>query len=353
MKHTIIVSALTALLLLCPASLQAKKEKWTDTEGNSFKGEPLFTHGPYAVFKTGSFTSRKVPLHLLSSKDCVRFHEQLSHAAVTPWRESKSKIALDIKDHVQKLENETLVKAELPATPEPRFYAIVYANHGEGPSWESLWPAKEAEMKLQQSHPGQVAFLFYGLKHDKQSHLAMAKSAQLSWFITDLIYQSSMTTLRDQAPMEVGHGISIVTPDGVPVFQECPKNKEAAVKFFEQVQAFMNLALPENPQSWQDRCHYLKAVALKEHASGNADPVLVGHLLSANQLKQNGVTRVHASIQVNAEGKATAVDLSPEGIPEALQAPISQALLQYSAFVPAITQGKFVESTYTFDLKMD
>ncbi|MFM9032004.1 MAG: hypothetical protein ACKOTF_15290, partial [Opitutaceae bacterium] len=48
---------------------------WKDAKGAAFRGEPVETAGPLALFRTGGFSSRFVPLRALPPAECVRFFE--------------------------------------------------------------------------------------------------------------------------------------------------------------------------------------------------------------------------------------------------------------------------------------
>mgnify|MGYP003340151322 CR=1 FL=1 len=58
---------------------RAASSEWRDAKGATFRGEPVETAGPYALFRTGGFSSRFVPLRALSPGDCARFFEAVRH----------------------------------------------------------------------------------------------------------------------------------------------------------------------------------------------------------------------------------------------------------------------------------
>jgi hypothetical protein len=60
-----------------PFKAIGKTEEWKDTQGSRFRGEPAEVLGPLALFRTSRNTGRRLPFHVLSPEDCVRFSEQL------------------------------------------------------------------------------------------------------------------------------------------------------------------------------------------------------------------------------------------------------------------------------------
>src|SRR5260221_4511499 len=106
----------------------AKVESWTDTQGNTFKGEPSEVLGPIALFRTKSAGGRRLPWRALSPADCVRFHEAVAKkpARADDWTKATGNLTFDLLNRVKQRVNNELVKAPLSGRPEPLVLVAFY-----------------------------------------------------------------------------------------------------------------------------------------------------------------------------------------------------------------------------------
>lgn len=350
---SLITAALTlAAVSLLPYTAHAKLEKWQDTEGKSFKAEPAEIFGPFALFKTGKYSGRRLPLQYLSEADCIRFYSstEKSPPLAQDWSKSDSIVRKDLTKAVLKLEGDTLVPATLEGRPEPHFIVVVYCYHGEGKSWETLDAAQAAAPKIQQAYPGQVEFLYFGIKHSQKDDKNMITAKRVSWLIADYEETRSMTFLPRMAPMDNGYGLLLINAAGVPILQESPNNAAERDGFFRNVSAFLSLGNPANPESWQGRAHYLRALASTLHKDDAVGAELIGNPLNLETLKKIGIKELKAELSLDAEGVVQAVNLNPEGIPPELIEPLKQALKQ-SVLIPAVDHGKRIPSVFQLSLQ--
>jgi len=349
-KILAVLLASVSVFAIQPAA-SAKTEEWVDTQGTKFKGDPVDVYGPFVIFRSGKYTGRRALLSMLSTADCVRVAELLkARPALSPdWSASKSPLAQDLKGSVNLLRDNKLVPENIASRREPRFIIVVWGNHGEGKSWQTLDAAMNAQKVITPAFPGMVEWVYAAVKHGEKDHIAMAKAKQLPFLITEHSSQSSMTRLQAFAPVDQGWGVTVLTADGVPLFQDSPENEEKMKAFFDSVIGFFQLGLPENPRGWKDRLHYVSAVRKAAHQKDSCPPELVGHVLSVEALKRNGATALKATLKVSPTGEVTTVDLDPAGVPEKLRAPIANALRQ-SAVAPAVDRGQFVEGALTLEL---
>jgi hypothetical protein len=338
-----------AAICALPCTLGAKSEKWQDAAGNKFRGEPAEVIGPMALFRTSETGWRMVPLHLLSPDDCVRLNDCLR--SVSPradeWAQAKGEMTRELTGNVLRLENDKLVPTALKGRPEPEFFIVLYASHGEGKSWEMIGNVFPAYQKLQQDFPGMVEALFFGTSDTNSDHVDMAKGMKMPWLIIDFHDRSSIHLLSGFV-FDSKYGIVVVNRDGVPLLSSQAETKEAVDKAMGTLHSILEGMRPENIKSWADRLYYFRAVQPAVFKDGHADPVLVGNPLIANGLKQRNVYRFDANIDVAADGTIAAVTLSPGGdLPPKLEAPLAEALRK-AVFVPAVDHGKFVAGVFHY-----
>jgi len=340
-------AALTAAALSTPAA--GKADDWTTTAGDHFRGEPAEVIGPLALFRLGSTTSRMVPWHLLPAEACARFHEQVRNQPprAGDWADAKGAVSQELRGNVLRVDGDRLVPADLKGRPEPEFFILFFASNGEGKSWEMMGNAVQSYLQMRQRDPGMVEALFYGLRHSRMDHVDMAVSMKMPWLVTDFFAQENLEIVSRFAPGD-GFGLTVVNRDGVPLL-ESPGDSEAAVKkAMGDLAGLLALLRPENPVTWRDRAWYLSAVQVVDYAHGHCGPVLVGNPLRADVLKQHGVLRFDATIEVAADGQVTSATIQPGGsVPAALDGPLSEAL-HHAVFVPAVSDGKPVAGRFAF-----
>lgn len=331
----------------------AKSEVWRDAEGNRFRGEPAEVIGPLALFGTSATSGRRLALHLLTSEDCVRLYEELrtKPARASDWADAKGTISQELFGNVMRVEGGRLVPASLKGRPEPEFFVLFFASHGAGKSWEMMGNATPGYARIQQEYPGMIEAVFYGLGHTRADHADMAAGMNLPWLVTDLSAQGSMDRISHFAPGD-GYGMVVVNRDGVPLFSSGADSEAAVKQVMGELAGLLQLMEPGNPASWKDRAYYLRAIQPTAYADGQCDPVLVGDPLRPDALKQRGVFRFEAAIQVAADGRVSDVVVKSGGdLPPEFAAPIGEALRQ-AVFVPAIKNGKWVNGVYAYHFEV-
>jgi hypothetical protein len=332
----------------------AKSEQWQDLQGNRFRGEPAEVIGPMALFRTSDTTGRRVMFRQLTPEDCLRFHEQVRGrpARAADWAEAKGEISQELRGKVMRLEGDHLVPAELQGRPEPEFFILFMASHGEGKSWEMMGSAGPAYAKIQQKHPGMVEAVFYGLRHTKAEHIDMAEGMKMSWLVTDFREQSKMEITSRFAPGE-GYGMVVVNRDGVPFISSGGETEAAVKEAMDELAGLLDLMRPENPRSWKDRVHYLKAIQSSLYATGHCDPMLVGNPIIAEGMKQRKIFRFDATVQVAADGHVARVEFTPDAsLSTEMAAAIGGAFEKAAVFVPAVDHGKFVDGVYAYHFEV-
>lgn len=331
---------------------QAKNEDWSDGQGGKFRGEASSVLGPFAFIRTSETTARRLPLHVLSPEECVRLFETLAtqKPRSTDWGQGATgALTAELRGHVQRVESGKLVPEDLKGKPEPEFLIVFFASTGEGPSWTMLGDAMESYWKFKNSHPGLVEGLFVGLRHSRSENQNMATSMNLPWLVLDPDSYSGLSVLKNYLPGS-GFGILVLTRQGMPVFAESDPEKPATLKVLSDLQALLDLALPDNPKNWKSRAHYLRATQCLANPQG-CGVLMVGNPLRAEGLRQRKVYRFDAEIKVLADSSVADVVVKPGDMPEAMVAPLADALRK-ATYVAAVSKGAFVDSTYQYHFEI-
>jgi len=333
--------------LLAPAKI----EEWKDTQGKVFKAEPAADLGPFALFRTVTGGGIRVPWRALSAADCVRFEQQLVNrpAPAARWSDATGELTGRLRGHVSQLAGITLTNAPLENRPEPNLVIIFLVDNSASGSWDMIKEAAPLYETLLAKHPGTAAGVQYGVNHSPQEHSDMAQRTQVPWLLVDYSEQRLIPSLFRLSPKRGEFALYAVSRDGVPIFGTSNPDEAAVRQFFVDAEALLGLLRPENPLSWPDRAHNLAALHAARHAQDRAGPLLVGNPLVAKGLRDRGIFRVAASIEVAADGKVTAVTLKDEdAIPEAMRKPLVTALQRSAVFAPAIDHGQAVAGSYDY-----
>jgi len=341
-----------ALFCSClPPAASAKMEEWQDLQGNKFTGEPTELIGPFAIFRTGKVTGRRVALQLLAPQDCVRLNEALRNKPprADKWANATGEATHELIGRVMQVNHDSLVPADLVSRPEPAVLLAVYSANAERFSWDMLTDAVPLFAKLRDTFPGQVDAVMYGVRHNQTEHLNMAISRNVPWLVTSFYEQGLLDTLNRFVPD--AYSLVAFSRDGVPLFMANHPDTAATEQLFRDVSAFLDLIRPENPKSWAARTYYWKTVRPFEYSHGHADPMLIGNPLVKQGLVQRHVFHFEAEIQVAADGQVKDVKVLPDDmLPEKMAAPIADGLKK-AVFVPAIQDGTFVDGLYLYHFR--
>lgn len=345
------ILALTATLLA-----PAKIEEWKDTQGHAFKAEPAEPLGPFALFRTPTGTGRRLPWRALSPADCVRFNEQAGTKAepAARWTDAHGQLTGRLRGHLHEFVSSNLLLAPIENRPEPELLIVYFIDAAQGKSWDMLTQATEPYKKLLERHPGHVAAVQYGM-HQGGADLynGLAMRANLPWLLISYAEQPRLTPLARLAPGRGDCALFLLSRDGVPIMAINNPDEAAVSQFFVDTDALLGLLRPGNPLAWPERAHYLSALHAARHQQDQAGPILVGDPLVPSKLRERGIYRVAASIEVGADGKATAATLKNDGsIPAELVSALTKPLQRSSVFVPAVDHGKPVASTYEYLLEI-
>jgi hypothetical protein len=206
---------------------------------------------------------------------------------------------------------------------------------------------------LLKRHPNQVAAVQFGANHGEQEHNEMALRANVPWMLVDYAEQGRITPLFRLSPGRGEFAIFMLSRSGVPIFGVSNPDEAAVRQFFVDADALLGLLRPSNPHGWPDRAHFAGALHAARHPQDKAGPILVGDPLVPQKLKERGIFRVAATIEVGADGKATAVNLKDDGsIPADVVPALAKPLQRSSVFAPAVDHGQAVAGTYEYLLEI-
>lgn len=349
--HMILHRLLSVLALTSAVLAPAKIEEWKDPQGNTFKAEPVDALGPFALFRTPTGAGRRLPWRALSPADCVRFDEQAgSKPKIAPhWADATGQLTGRLRGTLREFAGVSLVQADLTNRPEPQLLIVFYVENSASGSWDMINRSIAPYQALLARHPGEAAGIQYGVNHGAQEHSDMGLRAKVPWLLVDYDEQRRVPALFRVSPGRSEFALYLFSREGVPIIAASNPDEAATKAFFVDAEALLELLHSGNPLSWPDRAHYLKAVQAARHGQDRAGPILVGDPLVPKGLKERGIFRVEAKIEVGVDGKATAVTLKEDAsIPAAMAPALVKALQRSAVFVPAVDHGQFVAGTYDY-----
>lgn len=347
---------LTWILALSSALLApAKLEDWKDPQGNVFKAEPVEGLGPFALFRTATGSGRRLPWRALTLADCVRFNAQVSAKAkpAAQWEKAEGEMTGRLRGQLRQFAGATLVAADLESRPEPQVLIMFFVDAAQGSSWDMLTKSTEPYNALLQKHHGLASGVQYGTHQGGPDlYNGLVLRANLPWLIINYEEQARILPLTRLVPGRGNCALYALSRDGVPILAIENPDEAAVLKFFTDVDALLGLLNPASPHTWADRAHYLSALRADHHQQDSTGPLLVGDPLVARTLKNlrdRGIARVEAKLEVGADGKVTAATLKEDAaISAKAAAELAKALQQYAVFAPAVDHGQLVAGTYDY-----
>ncbi len=347
-RSLLLATLLTASLVVAHAA----PGEWTDADGHRFTGEPIEVFGSLALFRTSEPLVRRVPLRALSEEDCLRFYHALAEfpARAGRWPAAHRPVTRELLGRTLRLEYQyrKLIPADLAALPEPEVIVVLYGSHADGNAWTMANNYIPTHRRIQSVYPDQVATVFYELWHSPDEQAAITRETWAPWLVVDQSRQMETPTLSRLAPKD-GALMVALTRDGDVLLSVRPKRLADAREFVDSLADLLWTAHPANRRAWADLVHYGRTVRPLEFASGTDGPRLIGNPLKADGLRQRGVTRIEARLEIGADGKVTAATLLPGAfIPEKMAVPLTDALRLHTVFLPAIDHGTPVAGTYDY-----
>lgn len=348
--------ACLALACACLNSLSAALTEWTDADGKAFKGEPIQRFGSLALFRVSGERVRRVPLRALSEDDCRRFQQEIAArpARAATWADATGRATAELPGDVYKLDPQyrRMVRADLRDVPEPELIFLIVGSHSNGASWSMLGNLMPFYHRIQRVYPGVVGTVFFGRAHTAAEHLRMSVEMWTPWLSTDYEAQSRMTVLNRRAPRDRA-AMLVLTRDGDVVLSTPTEGIESARSFADEFTLLLWAANPANNRTWSDLAHYGRAARPLEFANSSTGPLLVGNPLKAEGLRQRGIGRVVARLEIDTNGKVSSTVLQPGSkVPENLAGQLAEAIGHNAVLLPAIDHGKAVVATYDYVMEV-
>ena len=351
-----LLATATLLALLQPGAfapnLYAKPSEWQDLSGTKFKGEPSEILGPFALFKTGQSTGRRMLPRGLSPETRLRLPKELAAhpARAERWTDATGSATRDLLGSVLRLEDQKLVPADLSKLAEPELLLLLFGSHNDGESWEMVRSLTAVYERARRVYPGRLEAVFLGVRHNDNEHRRIAATTWMPWLVSDFSAQRSLRLFERFAPAE-GPGLLLVSRDGIPLLNARISSPRDTQRFVDELSAFLAILDPANPRSWPDRVHYLSLTRPIDFANSTTGPLLLGDPLRPDGLRQRGISRIEARLTIAGDGIINDVSFLPgSDIPEPMKAPLAAALKKQAVFLPALDHGKPVASAYDYSL---
>lgn len=339
---------LLCLALVRLAGAEAPAMEWKDPKGATFRGEPVETLGPLVLFRTGATTSKFMPMRGLPPEDCVRFFQATAGrpARAAKWSEAQGRATSEFIGRLMRVENGKLKPVDLTALPEPELLIVLFRSRQSGASWHLFDNLTPFLSRIQRVYPGRVASVVMST-WDAGSQASGLPTSR-SWQVVDPRKQAEMKLLARFVPGG-GFVMMLMTREGVPLFGGPANDIVEVMQFVDGASNMLWQLNPANPRTARDRAHYLGAVRPVEFAQGRTEPVLLADMFRVEGLRQNGIGRIEAKIEVAADGKVSGVELLPGSeLPAGLRPAISEAIRKMAAFVPAIENGVAIPGAYRY-----
>ncbi len=353
-RHLLI---LLLLLLIAPHIAWAESADWPDADGTRFSGKPVGVFGSLALFHTSAPVLKRVPLRVLSPEDCRRFYRASADRPdrADRWIDAKSLATQDLVDSTLRLDYQyrKLVPADLSLVPEPELL-IVFSGHGNLPgSWLMVNNVGPNYRRIQSVYPGLTCGVYYGLAQSVYDHENMAIVGWMPWLVTKYTRQGRMPALRRLGSNPPTALFAVLTRDGEPLILARPTDLNVVRNSVDELTELLWASHPQNNRAWTDRAHYGRAVRPLQFASSSTGPELIGNPLRADGLRQRGISRVQARLEIDADGKVTTVTLLPGStVPEKMAGQLAEVLRRSGVFLSAIDHGQPVASTYDYVLEV-
>lgn len=357
MLQTVRCVVLVSLCLLAVrAGLVAAEpapNEWKDTNGKTFRGEPVEVLGPLAIWRLNAVTSRFLPLRTLSPEDCVRFYKAVAALPdrAPKWSEAKGRLSAELVGRLARMQAGKVSPVDFAAMPEPELFIVLTGSRKVEAIGELMNNIAPFVNRLQRVYPGRVATIVMSTS-GRSDHRFAAHSMppNWTWLVVDPDKASEMKLLPRFA-MGGGFSMMLMTRHGAPLYGATAVNVREVMHFVDGASDVLWQLNPANPRTAFDRAHYLKVVRPLEFADRTTGPVLLSDLFKVEGLRRNRIERIDAKIELASDGFVTGVQVLPTSqMPPAAVEPITELIRKTAMLVPAIDHGKPVEGSYDYSI---
>ncbi len=340
----------SSLACVFVASAGAAASEWKDAKGATFKGEPVEMAGPLAVWRTGATSSKFLPARVLSAEDCARFHAATAARAprAAKWSEAKGEATREFVGRLQRFDGGKARPVDLASVPEPELMIVLFASRraeGFSAMVDNLGPFASRMARVYQ---GRVAAVVMSAWDPGQEPRSLPGGR--TWMMVDPKKQTEMKLMSRFVPGG-GFFMMLMTREGVPLFGTQGTSVDDVQHFVDGATDMLWQIHPANPRTARDRAHYLQVARAVDFAQGKTPPLMLVDPLRPDALRVRGVKRIEADLDVSAAGKIEGARLLPESeMPEALAAPLAEALKRNPFVLPAVENGAPAAGTVRYSL---
>jgi hypothetical protein len=342
--------AIAAAVLGFATAAGAKSEEWKNAKGETFSAGASDIIGPWALFDDGTL----VPLNALSSEDSVRFYERLKDvpARADDWKNATSKVSAELYGRLNHYAGSELASDNESGRPEPEFFIIFFTTGDKNMSWNELQRSTpDLYAQVMKDYPDLVQGVVFGVGDTAQDQFDISVNTKGDWMFTTFETEVQMRTLTHLIPTNL-YGIVVMTRNGVPLFGPDSATDDEVKATFERFRGLLDHMRPTDPKVWLARAHYYFAVQPVAFAHGHSDPLLMGNPLVASTLRKMKIYKVDATFHIAADGKISSVSVTPYDMAPSTVKMFTDGFQRGCVFVPAVDNGKFVDSTYTYHMEI-
>jgi hypothetical protein len=330
--------------------------EWKDAKGATFRGTPVETLAGFALFRTGAASSRFMPMRSLAPQDCVRFYQAIADrpARAEHWSEARGEMSKELIGRLLESHNHKVQPLDYRRVPEPELVlaCLIGRRIQDGtPTHLILDNLAPFVNRIHRVYPGRVATVIAASRESKIEARNLPSAG--SWLVVDPKKIFDLNLLPRLIPSE-GIVLLLLTREGVPLLGLPANDVMEVMKFVDGASEVLWQLNPANPRTARDRLHYQRAVRPVQFAGGQSGPLLILDALRVDALRQRGIKRIAARLEVAADGTVAALELLPASeIPAPLAPAVGEAVRRNAVFLPAIDHGAPVAGAFDYDLKVE
>ncbi len=317
--------------------------EWRNDRGQRFEAPPVEALGPFALFGAEAKTNRLLKCRALSAEDCVRFHHAVAprRPRAVRWADAQGALTRELLGRVRAVAEWNGPTIDPVALPEPELLLIYYhptrGTQAQAAEQDAILSSFEPfARRVRRVYPGRVEVVV-AVAPSGGSGLPPASSA---WMTADPEQLAEIAVLRGF--MGAGtSGVLLITREGVPIAGGTVRDGFTLARILDHASELLWDLNPENRRTLSDRVHYRRAVRPVEFPTGAAPPEMVAPPVPVDALRRQGVARLDARLEIDAEGRVTQVALQPASeFPAAVAGTLCEAMRASEVFAPALQDGK-------------
>jgi hypothetical protein len=331
------------MLVSLAAAAEGGLPEWRNHLGERFCAPPVEALGPYALFGAEAKTNRMVKFRVLSTDECLRFHQAIAPRPVRAarWTEAQGGLTRELLGRIQPVDEGNRASDDLASLPEPELLLIYFHTSNappeevvaQDPILSSLEPFAR---RMRRVYPGRVEVVVAVSRPGTSG----PPRASTVWMTVDPAQLADVGALRGFM-RTVTSGLLLVTREGVPIAGGAVRDVLTLARILDHASALLWDLSPENRRTLPDRVHYRRAVRSAQFSVGSTPPEMMANPVPVETLRRNGIDRLDARMELDAEGRVTQVTLrSTSELPDPLADFLRGAIRGSDVFLPAIQDGK-------------